>query len=320
LLVPSVPQAADSALDAKIETATPSVVAGTPVRLDSSHSRGTIVRYVWDLDGDGKFETDTGEDPVAAARPGDAGPLTVGVRVVDDQGNRDDASLDLTITPPPDRSTSKSAVEPVKQSAARPADRTVSKADIPAALPSRGSGAKPKAHSSAPVARATASVKAAASSSVTIKNFLFSPKSVSVQVGDTVTWTNQDSEEHTATAKNGSFDTGSLKTGQSATEKLTKAGTIDYICTFHSNMHGTVVVAAGGGGSGSGPRSGSSSGSGSGSGSSGSSGASSGGASKSTDKSSSLPMTGLDIAAVVALAALLAGSGTLLRRRVEQRP
>jgi hypothetical protein len=145
-------------------------------------------------------------------------------------------------------------------------------------------------------------VKAAASSSVAIKNFLFSPRSISIHVGDTVTWTNQDSAEHTATAKDGSFDTGTLKKGQSGFHKFTKAGSIAYICSVHPSMKGTVVVAA-------------ASGTGSGSGSN-----SSTPATKSTTKSSSLPLTGLNIAAVVALAALLTGSGSLLRRRIEQRP
>lgn len=347
LLVPAALHAADPAPEAKLETVTQSIPAGTPVRLDSSLSTGAIVRHLWDLDGDGSFETDTGPDPVAGALPIDAGPLTVGVQVVDDQGNRDEATLDLTITPAaaagsapevPDKSISKSSVPMVAEPAAPAAgaaDRTTSKADTPASpsAPTHQSQASTAPRHAAPAQaaaapsgeqlagapqmtattgrtsgasakRAAASVKAAASSSVTIKNFLFNPSSVSVHVGDTVKWTNQDSALHTATANDGSFDTGTLKQGKSGSHKFTKAGSIAYICSLHPNMKGTVVVAAASGGSGSGSGSGSDSTS----------------STKSTSKSSSLPLTGFSIAAVVALAALLTGSGTLLRRRVERRP
>jgi plastocyanin len=350
LLVPAVPHAADPAPEAKLETVTQSIPAGTPVRLDSSLSTGAIVRHLWDLDGDGSFETDTGPDAVAGALPIDAGPLTVGVQVVDDQGNRDEATLDLTIAPAapvgsapevPDKSISKSSVPTVAEPAAPAApaagaaDRTTSKADTPASPSapthqSQGSTAPrhraPAQAAAAPsgeqlagapqmtattgrtsgasAKRAAASVKAAASSSVTIKNFLFNPSSVSVHVGDTVKWTNQDSALHTATANDRSFDTGTLKQGKSGSHKFTKAGSIAYTCSLHPNMKGTVVVAAASGGSGSGSGSGSDSTS----------------STKSTSKSSSLPLTGFSIAAVVALAALLTGSGTLLRRRVERRP
>ena len=73
------------------------------MKLDSSDSRagtGAIVGHVWDLDGNGSFETDTGTDPTVETTPKDAGPLTVQVRVVDDRGLNDDADLDLTVTAP----------------------------------------------------------------------------------------------------------------------------------------------------------------------------------------------------------------------------
>src|SRR4051812_19358496 len=99
----------------------------------------------------------------------------------------------------------------------------------------------------------TERVKAAAAGSVTIKDFSFGPSSITVHVGDTVTWVNNGPTDHTATASNGSFDTGTLKKGQSASHTFSSAGTVSYICSIHPFMKGTVVVAAaGGGGSGGG--------------------------------------------------------------------
>ena len=86
--------------------------------------------------------------------------------------------------------------------------------------------------------------KAAASASVTISDFKFTPSSVTVNVGDTVTWTNNGPTVHTATANDGSFDTGLLNKGESGSATFETAGTISYICTPHPNMKGTIVVQA----------------------------------------------------------------------------
>lgn len=88
----------------------------------------------------------------------------------------------------------------------------------------------------------------AASRGVSIRDFAFAPKTVEIRVGDRVTWTNRDSVEHTATARNGSFDTGLLGEGESRSIRFTAAGTYRYICTPHPNMTGTVVVRAASGG------------------------------------------------------------------------
>jgi plastocyanin len=83
----------------------------------------------------------------------------------------------------------------------------------------------------------------AADKDVSIENFAFTPFSVSVPVGDSVTWTNQDAAvTHTATANNGAFDTGQIKTGSSATVTFEKAGTFNYHCSVHPGMTGRVVV------------------------------------------------------------------------------
>lgn len=163
--------------------------------------------------------------------------------------------------------------------------------------------------------------RAAVSTSVTIRDFAFSPKSVTIDVGDTVTWTNEDDVKHSATAEDGSFDTGTFGNGQSRSHTFNTAGTFQYICTPHPFMKGAINVnaAAAGGGSGSGG-----SGSGSGGGTDSRSGASSGstesGSSSSSSSSSSgsssvLPDTGADAATVAILGLLMLGLGVAMQRR-----
>jgi plastocyanin len=95
---------------------------------------------------------------------------------------------------------------------------------------------------------------AAADQAVSISGLAFHPATVTVNVGDTVTWTNNDGVSHTATADGGSFDTGTIGNGSSASETFNTAGTFAYHCTIHPTMQGSVVVqsASGGGGGGGG--------------------------------------------------------------------
>jgi plastocyanin len=77
---------------------------------------------------------------------------------------------------------------------------------------------------------------------VTIQSFAFSPATITVKVGDSVTWTNQDSVGHSATADDNSFDTGVFSQGQSKSITFSKAGTFTYHCSVHPNMKAKVVV------------------------------------------------------------------------------
>lgn len=89
----------------------------------------------------------------------------------------------------------------------------------------------------------TGSVQATnAKNAVTIQNFSFSPATLTVKVGDSVTWTNQDSVGHSATADDNSFDTGVLPQGQSKSITFSKPGTYTYHCSVHPNMKATIVV------------------------------------------------------------------------------
>jgi plastocyanin len=85
----------------------------------------------------------------------------------------------------------------------------------------------------------------AAAFTVNIQGFAFNPVSRTINVGDSVTWTNLDQAVHSAKANNGSFDTGFLTTDQSKGITFTTAGTFGYICGVHgASMSGTIVVVA----------------------------------------------------------------------------
>ena len=92
------------------------------------------------------------------------------------------------------------------------------------------------------------SVVVAATRSVAIAEFAFAPSSITINVGDRVRWTNSDAVGHTATATNGSFDTGNIDQGQTASVTFTQPGTYQYICTPHPTMTGTIRVRAAGAG------------------------------------------------------------------------
>jgi plastocyanin len=94
------------------------------------------------------------------------------------------------------------------------------------------------------VSTAPSSASAASSgTSITIKNFMFSPMSLKVSPGATVKVTNKDSATHTLTATNNAFNTGDITQNQTKTFKAPmKPGTYNYICTIHQYMMGTIVV------------------------------------------------------------------------------
>jgi plastocyanin len=85
---------------------------------------------------------------------------------------------------------------------------------------------------------------AASDPGVTISDFRFTASTVTVHAGQTITWTNDGPSSHTATAKDGSFNTGVLKKGANASHTFTRPGTYTYFCQIHPFMHGTVVVLA----------------------------------------------------------------------------
>jgi len=84
--------------------------------------------------------------------------------------------------------------------------------------------------------------EAAKAEKVQIVEFTYEPDPVVVQVGGKVTWQNEDSAPHTATADDGSFDTGTIEQGKLGSATFKEAGTFTYFCEIHPTMHGTVEV------------------------------------------------------------------------------
>ena len=83
-----------------------------------------------------------------------------------------------------------------------------------------------------------------ATHAVAIADFAFSPATLTITAGDTVTLTNEDQVAHTATSTTGAFDSGLLDQGESFSMTFTTPGTYDYLCTPHPTMTGQIVVQA----------------------------------------------------------------------------
>nr|WP_306266506.1 cupredoxin family copper-binding protein [Pararhizobium sp. IMCC3301] len=82
----------------------------------------------------------------------------------------------------------------------------------------------------------------AAEIKVDIQGFKFKPAQINVSVGDTVAFTNRDGAPHTASAVDGSFETGTLSKGKSKSIAFDSAGTYAFFCAIHPKMKATVVV------------------------------------------------------------------------------
>jgi plastocyanin len=73
------------------------------------------------------------------------------------------------------------------------------------------------------------------------KSYRFDPKTIEINAGQTVTWTNNDNFTHTV--KVDGMDDHKVGRGHSISIIFEKAGTYHYVCTLHSkDMHGTVIV------------------------------------------------------------------------------
>jgi plastocyanin len=102
------------------------------------------------------------------------------------------------------------------------------------------------------LALGVAGLALAAEESVTIEGFAFDPAGLTLTVGDSVTWTNNDGVPHTASADGGGFDTGNIVAGATASVTFDAAGTFAYHCNVHPDMRGTITVQAAGSGGGAG--------------------------------------------------------------------
>src|SRR5215212_6699812 len=91
---------------------------------------------------------------------------------------------------------------------------------------------------------AGAAPRTAETKTVTIKDFAFDPKTISVNVGDTITWTNEGPSPHTVSADDASFDSGNLDKGATFSHTFDKAGTFAYYCKYHGSKGGAGMAAS----------------------------------------------------------------------------
>jgi len=90
-------------------------------------------------------------------------------------------------------------------------------------------------------AAATAALAKPTAHTVEIDGVKYVPATLTVKRGDTVTWVNKDPFPHTVTAP-GAFDSKDIPVGGKWKYVARKAGTYDYICTYHPNMKGVLKV------------------------------------------------------------------------------
>lgn len=94
-------------------------------------------------------------------------------------------------------------------------------------------------------APAIAQAQAQAPAVVKIDNFVFGPQALTVTVGATVTWVNQDDIPHSVVADDKSFKSKVLDTDEKFSFTFTKPGEYGYFCGLHPHMTGKVIVKAG---------------------------------------------------------------------------
>jgi plastocyanin len=93
-----------------------------------------------------------------------------------------------------------------------------------------------------PLAGETATHAAANPAAVRIDNFNFTPLTLVIVPGTTVTWTNADDTPHTVREKDGKFKSAALDTDDTFSETFTAAGEYEYFCSIHPRMVGKIVV------------------------------------------------------------------------------
>lgn len=77
---------------------------------------------------------------------------------------------------------------------------------------------------------------------VSIANFAYQPANVTTGTGSTIVWTNRDTVAHTVTADDGSFDSGSIASGDTFEQRFDKSKSYSYTCSFHPQMKGIITI------------------------------------------------------------------------------
>ena len=111
------------------------------------------------------------------------------------------------------------------------------------AISSYGQAGSPAPMSSAADAPASpAPAVTVGAAAISIKSFMYSPDRLTVSVGTTVTWKNQDDEAHTVRGADALIRSNALDQDDTYSVKFDKPGTYSYGCSLHPTMHGTIVV------------------------------------------------------------------------------
>jgi len=220
----------------------------------------------------------------------------------------DPATADAPATAPAEEALA-APTAPAPEEPAPAPEQPPGPSEEPSAAPEQPAAAPAPPEEPARKRKDRTSARAAANGSVTIADFAFTPAQITIDEGDTVTWTNKGPTAHSATAPDGSFDTGIFPAGQSRSQTFNDAGTFSYICTPHPNMHGTIVVRASQSGGDTPDSSAGESGGGGGSPDTGGAEAAQG------DAGPSLPNTGTDAGAMLVLGALMLLLGVAVHRR-----
>ena len=94
----------------------------------------------------------------------------------------------------------------------------------------------------APATSVGPTTSSAGGTQVAMKNIAFDPPTLTIKVGQAVTWVNQDSAQHDVVANNGEFKSSLFGAGGTFSFTFTKAGTYPYYCSIHPHMTGTIIV------------------------------------------------------------------------------
>ena len=172
----------------------------------------------------------------ACGSPSGSATTTTTVSSADSSTVADQSTLE-TVQP---SSTSQPTKPPISASTTSGSTTTVKPATTTTAKPTTTTTAKP---TTTPTAKpiTTAAVQTSKTVAGSIVSFAFNPNQIVINVGDTVTWTNNDPVDHTTTSA-GNWNSGSLTFGASFSEVFNSPGTFNYFCSIHPSMTATVVV------------------------------------------------------------------------------
>ena len=90
--------------------------------------------------------------------------------------------------------------------------------------------------------QSSSAAEAPAANTIVMKNFDFSPMSLTIKAGGSVTWKNLDGEPHTVTSADGLFRSPALDENDTYSFTFTRPGVYKYICSIHPRMMATVTV------------------------------------------------------------------------------